>query len=339
MKISIIVPIYNIEDCLERCVKSIINQTFRDIEIILVDDGSTDGTPELVDRLAKLDERIVVFHKENGGSSSARNLGIANASGEYLGFVDSDDYISEDMYEKLLGCIEENHLKVAQICRDEIASDGSKLPNVIVPSSEYTEISSDDFLKELLLHRGDCSFCTKLISRDLFSIGVFPEGELNEDFWLFAQMLLATDASGERILSQVGILPDTGYHVYYRENSNTRTVSKDVFPRVFTDIVVNADRIEKLIDEKFPELEEHSRRFSLIQRLDYMLHIPISQMNGENEFYIQVKDYLKKHKSDIKNNTLLKEEPGKRKKLLLLATAPKLTRQVHMFSMKLRGIR
>ena len=92
--ITVIVPVYNIKDYLPRCVHSITAQTYTRLEIILVDDGSTDGTGALCDSLAAEDERIRVFHKENGGSSSARNLALRHASGEYVGFVDSDDYLS-----------------------------------------------------------------------------------------------------------------------------------------------------------------------------------------------------------------------------------------------------
>ena len=338
--ISVIVPIYNIEDCLERCVRSIVNQTYTDLEIILVDDGSTDNTPQLVDKLAESDVRIKAFHKPNGGSSSARNLGIEKANGEWLGFIDSDDYIEPDMYEKLLNMAERRSLKVVQICRDEVAADGSKLPNVVTPPTAEIEVGADDFLRELLLHKGDCSFCTKLIARECFEVGGFPEGELNEDFRLFTQMLCTVDDKGLRVVDRVGILPDTGYHVYYREGSNTRAVSRDIFPRVFTDIVVNADRIEKMIGA-FAQDEEHSlgvyaRRFALVQRLDYMLHIPVAQMRKDNSFYMDVVAYLKEHKADIATNPYLNDD--QRSKLKMLATAPKLIRQVHLLSMKLRGV-
>lgn len=98
-KITVIVPAYNIVDYLERCVDSIIGQTYRNLEIILVDDGSTDGTDELCDRLAKKDSRILVKHKENGGLSDARNVGINLSTGDYLSFVDGDDFIDDGMYE------------------------------------------------------------------------------------------------------------------------------------------------------------------------------------------------------------------------------------------------
>ena len=131
--ITIIVPVYNIMEYLPRCVYSITAQTYRNLELILVDDGSTDGTGALCDKLAAEDERIRVFHKENGGSSSARNLGLSHAKGAYIGFVDSDDYVEPDMYERLLRGIQNYQVLVAQIGRDEIDMEGNQLPNICEP--------------------------------------------------------------------------------------------------------------------------------------------------------------------------------------------------------------
>lgn len=100
--ISVIVPIYNVEKYINRCIKSLINQTLKDIEIILVDDGSPDACPHICDQWATIDQRIKVIHKENGGASSARNIGIENASGKYIAFVDSDDYVELNMYENMI---------------------------------------------------------------------------------------------------------------------------------------------------------------------------------------------------------------------------------------------
>lgn len=101
-KISIIVPVYNIENYIEKTVLSIRNQTYKDIEIILVDDGSTDGSGDTIERIAKEDERVHVFHQENSGVTAARLAGIREAAGDWIGFVDGDDYIEPDMYERLL---------------------------------------------------------------------------------------------------------------------------------------------------------------------------------------------------------------------------------------------
>ncbi len=326
--ISIIVPVYNIKEYLPRCVASIVAQTYRNLEIILVDDGSTDGTGLLCDDLAASDDRIRVFHKENGGSSSARNLGIKQARGEYLGFVDSDDYIAEEMYALLMRAVEEYDCLVAQVGRDEMDEEGQKLANICEPPAEPVLIGAQDFMRELLLHRGDCSFCTKLVHKSLFVGRGFPEGLLNEDFRLLIQML--PDLKG--IVS----LPQQCYHVFYRLGSNTRKTSRSQFSRVYGDCVDNADLALSLVLKTWPGLLQEAERFGLFQRLEYLLHIPIEQMETSNEMYRAICRNVRANLcAGLKNPYLTKKN---KIYLLLFAAAPKLTRKVHRFTMKLRGI-
>lgn len=284
--LSIIVPVYNILEYLPRCVRSITAQTYTNLEILLVDDGSTDGTGALCDELAGEDARIRVFHKENGGSSSARNLAIAEAKGEYLGFVDSDDYVSPDMYERLYDGIRKYGVKIAQIGRDEIDEQGNPLPNICEPPSEEVCITSEDFLRELLMHRGDCSFCTKLIRRDLFTKQTFPVGKLNEDFYLLIHML----SEVEGLVS----LPGQTYHVFYRIGSNSRKADKETFSRVFGDCVDNADVVSELVAKDYPDLNRVALRFGVFQRLEYLLHIPISRMTKDNKQYCDIVKWMRK---------------------------------------------
>lgn len=322
--LSVIVPVYNGIDCLERCIDSIRRQNMPNMEILIINDGSTDNTGALCEKMALIDKRIRVFHKENGGSSSARNLGLDNARGEYLGFVDADDYIEPLMYERLLRAAMSEKLKIVQTSRDEIAQDGSRMPDVCTPPSEAKLYDSHSFMKELLLHRGDCSFCTKLVHSSLFRKRRFPEGELNEDFNLLVKMLPD--------VSYIGVLPFQDYHVFYRMGSNTRTDDENSFPQVFTDIVVNADRVKEIIDENYPELTEELERFRLFQRLDYMLHIPISMMKGSNEFYVAVKNYLHKNRfRALKNQYLTKKN---KQYIFILGTAPKIARRLHRIKMR-----
>lgn len=322
--ISIIVPVYNTKEYLERCVKSLQAQTLREIEIILVDDGSTDGSGELCDRFAESDARIRVFHKENGGSSSARNLGILRAEGEYLGFVDSDDYVEPDMYEKLYAAVQQYGVRTAQIGRNEIDKEGRLLPDICIPPETAERISPEKFMEELLMHRGDCSFCTKLIQRELFRDNRFPIGVLNEDFHLLIQML---DEIGD-IVS----LPGHAYHVFYRLGSNSRKENRDHFSRVFADNVDNAELAAEIVAEKYPRLEETAFRFGIFQRLDYLLHIPISQMTDSNRMYCNIVHYMRKNWMRAMRNPLL----TKKNKLYhtLFAIAPRTVRKVHR---KLRG--
>lgn len=324
-KISVIVPVYNSIDCLERCVRSLCGQTCENLEILLVDDGSTDGTDRLCERLAAEDGRIRVRHKENGGASSARNAGLSIASGDYIGFVDSDDYIDSYVYEELLHALEEREYPVAQISRDEVDEEGRRLPDVCVPPEKERFCDSETFIRELLLHQGDSSFCTKLFPREIFAEHRFPEGELNEDFRLLLEIL--------QEIPGIGILPRQGYHVVCRQESTTRKRTKDSFSRVFLDIVDNADKVQELVDRKYPALHEYAVRFNLCQRLDYMLHVPIPQMNGKNVFYKRVKGYLRRHVSDTIQNPYL---TGKnRRYLLLLTAAPRTVRSVHAWKMRL----
>lgn len=283
--ISIIVPVYNIREYLPRCVESLCRQTYKNIEILLVDDGSTDGTGELCDLLAERDNRIRVFHKENGGSSSARNLGVENAKGEYFGFVDSDDYVSPEMYQLLYEGIQTYGVPVAQIGRDELNEAGERMPDVCIPPKEPELIGEKEFLRELLMHRGDCSFCTKLFKRELFKEHKFPVGALNEDFRLLISMLPE--------IQTIVSLPGQTYHVFYRMGSNTR--KKTGFSRVFADIVDNADWVQNIVENRYPELREIALRFSVFQRLDYMLHVPVEQMNGKNKMYRDIVCFLRKN--------------------------------------------
>lgn len=324
--ISVIVPIYNVVEWLPRCINSIRKQTYRNIEIILVDDGSTDNSGAMAEKFALEDKRIRVFHKENGGSSSARNLGISHAKGKYIGFIDSDDFIEPEMYERLLSVVLQENLLMAQISRDEIDEQGNRLPDVCIPPEKPELWDCGHFMRELLLHKGDCSFCTKLTHASLFQKERFPEGELNEDFRLLIRLLPKIPA--------VAILPEQDYHVFYRYGSNTRTRDKDEFPRVFMDIVNNADLAEEIVAKDYPQLQQEAVRFALYQRLDYMLHIPVSMMKKENDFYRKVCEYLKQHKKEIRENPYLTKK--NKKYLMLFATAPALVRKVHAKWMSFR---
>ena len=320
--ITVIVPVYNILEYLPRCVHSITAQTYQNLEILLVDDGSTDGTGELCDRLGAEDERIRVFHKENGGSSSARNLGLLHATGEYIGFVDSDDYIESDMYELLFSAIKEYSVGAAQIGRDETDEQGNRLPNICEPPAQPEIWESRDFLRELLLHKGDCSFCTKLIHRDLFQEDRFPEQKLNEDFNLLIRMLPRIG----RIVS----LPRQGYHVFYRIGSNSRKADRENFSRVYADSVENADMVGTMVKDMAAgdrELGETAFRFGVFQRLEYLLHIPISQMTRDNKMYREIVAYMRKNWLRSMKNSVL---TGKNKMYhTLFALAPRGIRKVH----------
>ncbi len=322
--ISVIIPAFNIEDLLEKCVRSVAEQDYPKslMQVIVVDDGSTDSTGVVADRLSSEYENVEVIHKKNGGSSSARNAGLYAATGEYVGFVDSDDHISPNMYSLLVDAAIRNDADMVQISRDEISEDGTRLPDVVIPPEKEVVISPKEHLRTLLMHTGDASFCTKLTKRSLFSEGMeFPEGELNEDFYLMIHML--------QKVNKLVILPEQCYHVFYRSGSNSRKKKedKDYFPSVFTDIVRNSDVALDLVKRNSPELTDVAERFGFVQRLDYLLHIPTSKMKSDNLFYREVVRNIRKNRGKIISNHYL---TGKQKAyLMILSVAPGFIRKCH----------
>lgn len=180
--ISIIVPIYNVERYLKRCVDSIRKQTYSNIEIILVDDGSPDGCPKMCEEYAVMDDRIVVIHKENGGLSSARNAGIELASGEYIAFVDADDVINKKYIEILYHICEENGCDIAQCEFISVPEEFVKAE--VKDECQVSIISSKDALynscKEVDAVKYNVTW-NKLYKRDLFAEIRFPNGKIHED--------------------------------------------------------------------------------------------------------------------------------------------------------------
>lgn len=186
-KISIILPIYKVEKYLKKCIDSILAQTFKDFELILVDDGSPDRCPEICDEYAKLDQRIRVIHKKNGGLSDARNAGLDIAQGDFVGFVDSDDYVSKQMLEVMYKNIVKynadwvmgNYVRVDQ--NDCIIHDN----NAYQIHAERC-YSRDEFIEELVTEHGSFFVIawSKLYKRDVFEHLRFPKGKQHEDEFL-----------------------------------------------------------------------------------------------------------------------------------------------------------
>jgi glycosyltransferase involved in cell wall biosynthesis len=215
-KISIIVPIYNVEKYLSKCIDSILAQTFSDFELILVNDGSPDNCGEICDKYGEKDERIKVIHKENGGLSSARNAGIKMATGIYLGFIDSDDYIDEKMYEILyLNAV--NHSSDVVVCDFLKVSEGECLLN----SKSELEIDVLHFTNKQALEQLYISekeqrvkwviACNKLYKRSLFDHLEFKLNRLYEDEFIAHEILYKS--------SKVTLITKQLYYYVQRENS------------------------------------------------------------------------------------------------------------------------
>lgn len=177
--ISVIVPVYNTEKYLDRCIQSILAQTYTDLELLLIDDGSTDSSGAICDKYAEQDSRVRVFHKANGGVSSARNIGLDNAKGEWIGWVDSDDYIDEDMYEQLYNAAMSKNVDIAY-CNYRTELFSSNMPS--------DSLSKGDFFNQYL-YVPTTSLCITLAKKSLYNNIRFNEkANLGEDLLISSKL-------------------------------------------------------------------------------------------------------------------------------------------------------
>ena len=300
--ISVVVPVYKVEKYLEKCVKSILKQTYTNLEIILVDDGSPDKCGQLCDELAKIDDRIKVFHKENGGLSDARNYGVERANGEYIGFVDSDDYIHESMYGELYKAIKKSGTSIAECGVTRVYK------NTLRPHYEgedyFLVLDREGYLKEYLENKRlyGSAWC-KLIHKDLAKKIKFSTGKIYEDAFYTLELLKTVD--------RYTLISGNYYYYYIRENSITTRPfsSKDM------DYIEIMELISEYTLNKFPIYKEQ-----LLVRLTFA-YISIFNQLLEVDNYKNKKEYkiLKNKLKDCYYNVLVnKKAPGNLKVAILL---------------------
>ena len=254
--VSIIVPVYKSKDTLKRCVESLLAQTVEDTEMILVDDGSPDGSGELCDKLAEGDSRIRVIHKENGGVSSARNAGIEAAKGEYLLFADSDDYVEPDMVEKLLSSIGDDDIAICGFHHHYQGRDIVRIPEVPGQSGEenFLALYGEGFLNMPW---------NKLYKRVLFDGIFFEEGHKIDDEYFTYQ----------GVMNAAKVVCDPRVVYNYRQRASSVMQSPAARAQIAVDrIDFMAKRREKVL-ERFPELR---REFdiSFVDALSYLADYP-----------------------------------------------------------------
>ena len=214
--ISIIVPIYNVEDCLDKCINSIINQTYKKLEIILIDDGSTDSCKIICDNYKKLDDRIIVVHKSNGGLSSARNAGLDIAKGELIGFVDGDDYIELTMYEKMKKCMDKNNSDIVS-CSVFYKKKYKKKEIKYLINNKKLECLTG---KQKYIYVQNYAW-NKLYKRDIFNNIRYPSGQIYEDGYIICDILEKANS--------ISFVDEPLYNYVYRNNSITKKFNINQF--------------------------------------------------------------------------------------------------------------
>ncbi len=284
--ISVIVPVYKVETYLPKCVDSLLAQTYEDLEIILVDDGSPDGCGAICDEYAAKDPRVKVIHKENGGLSSARNAGMDIARGEYIAFVDSDDWIEPDTYAYLLDLAKKYNVRLACAGRYDVEEKTGKKSLGLCPPREE-KISSEELVRRIFLWDNvDSAAWDKLYHRSLLEDIRYPLGVICEDVPTTYRIALKTDfaAMGSRPV----------YNYLHRSGSITKSgVSEKTFHLTAHTAAVYGD-----ICQNHPALED-AARYLRVRTLSHLLLV--LETKGEKSWekypaqYAQAKQELKKH--------------------------------------------
>lgn len=244
--ISVIVPIYNVEKYLARCVDSIVNQTYKNLEIILVDDGSPDRCPQMCDDYAEKDSRIKVVHKKNGGLSDARNAGMAVATGEYISFIDSDDYVSDDFFECLLDVMNKENSDIAECSVVKFYEDNrfDELSDDLSVKTYDTQDAMSALIAENPFHQ---HVWNKLYKTELVKDIPYAVGKLNEDeFWTYRVFGRA---------NKVAKLNKTMYY-YFQRSSSIMGVGYNI--RRLDALEGKANR-QKYIENNFPDLSTQAK--------------------------------------------------------------------------------
>lgn len=239
--ISIIVPIYNVDKYLKKCIDSLLNQTYKNLEIILVDDGSTDNSGKICDEYSKRDNRIIVFHQKNSGVSTTRNKGLEISTGEYIGFVDPDDYISPIMYDVLYNILKQSSADISMCDYECFDSESINF----CESKDFIIYDKKQALCELVLDRNITSHLwNKLYKSELFDGIKFPENKIYEDVGTIYLVI----EKANKIIHNKSVL----YAYYQRPTSLCNTISEN---RISNYIEMVNNRYNYLL-LKFPELKK-----------------------------------------------------------------------------------
>lgn len=281
--VSIIVPVYNVEKYLAKCIESILSQTYRDIEVLLIDDGSTDGSADICKEYSRQDDRIRYIRQENGGLGNARNRGIQEASGKYILFIDSDDYIAENMVEQLYQNIITSGADMAtcgiyNVFQQKCTAQYDKIEKFLCSSEEA-------FGLLLIGEKIPGSSCNKLIQADILKDIRFPEGIPYEDVGFHIDLMQKVET----------VYVDTTplYYYVHRENSiTTKKFDSDAMMFIYA-----YNETLKVVMEKYPAIIEEAR-FKL-----FWAYFAILDRILKEEQYWKISEY-KKVKHYLKRNAV-----------------------------------
>ena len=294
--ISVIVPIYKAEKYLRKCIDSIINQTYQNLEIILVDDGSPDTCPQICDEYGKRDTRIKVIHQKNGGVSCARNTGINEASSEYLTFIDSDDYIEHDMFELIASALMKQKVDLVFIREKSVNLRGETTHINGTKESGNTTLGNRDDAAKIIIGMQCNGMCDKTYRRSTINELRVEENKKHGEDLLFNLEYLTrvkTIAYVDKIL--------------YSYVSNDDSITHEAFNEHTLDAFYFKDKAADIIEREFPEYIELAKRRAFAARQS-VLRLLWQEQNNKNEIvFNSVINYLENNYPNIKNSLSRKE--------------------------------
>jgi len=290
-KISIIIPVYNVKDYIRKCLDSVVNQTYKNIEILLINDGSTDNSGKICDEYALKDSRVKVFHKNNGGVSSAKNTGLKHITGKYIGFVDSDDWIEPNMYEVLYKAIKDKNVSVSVInySKDTDAESIPMINKERIQSSVLTPENMIVYAFKRDYYMGFCAYLwNKLFSSEIIiNNGLLFDEHINygEDVLFYTNAVMSKNCLG--VYTEEPL-----YHYYQRDSS----IAKNESVKVKTDILTAYKKAEKLMnDNGYSDISYWARGF-------YCYHASvvaeIALKNRDEETLYVTRNEIKNHLND-----------------------------------------
>ncbi len=300
--VSIIVPVYNMAQYMQKCVDSLTSQSYKNIEIILVNDGSTDNSGVLCDECAKKDARIRVVHKSNGGLSSARNAGLDAAKGDYISFVDSDDFLNTATIQKMVQCMLSYDCEVVCVKSNIIDSKGNVTRTFSNNTNRVEILKSEQYIRGICEKRLSESVCDKLFTRKILENRRFEVGRLNEDFFFLSKLLLKGKS--------IALIDFSGYN--YFKHEGTITADRNNFTSL-KDAIQNSCELMEISKELGKNVEPFFAYSALFQIRVLLIVLPIEKINRNSKDFLFAKEkyylcspYFKKVNLKISDKLLLK---------------------------------
>lgn len=260
-KVSVVIPVYNIEKYIKKCIDTVVEQTYSNLEIILVDDGSTDKSGEICEQCAQKDFRIKVIHKENGGAADARNVGIKNTTGKWITFVDGDDYISKELIEQLMLITLKNNADVVITNLIKVNEFEERI-TIKNESNKEEELTSEQAIEEMLYQKKfDSGLPAKIFAKKLFEDIILPVGNLYEDIAILPSIF---NKANKIVYSDF-----IGYMYFFRDTGTTRSDFKKE-KMILIDVCLD---IKRFVKNKYPKIEKAAQYRLLNSAIHLLMQI------------------------------------------------------------------